>query len=276
MLSCFRSRCCCIPESKWYDEQNKKASKETDEYLKKCSLRAREVRSIPGILEKKSDEYQESLRLKKLSEGLTCLVTLKENPIAQCGNIGLIRSVIQDDVPFRISGCSFMLSCCGMCSRKCDVRCVQDTLHKMYFKAYPVYAGISSGDVLSKVAYQTLMDPNINYATMLEVLYSFSIHDWNEEIEKIKEETNFDSENYKYDYAPRTEVTYDSLGRGRKMCNPETGEVLFNSWPDSGMCPYCLPRVLVYPSVRSRYKRANDPDSNEVRIKKAQEFFERL
>lgn len=276
MFTCFRSRCCCIPEGKWYDEQNKKASKETDLYLRACSLHAKEEHSIPGILEKHPDEYQEALRLEKLANGLTCLQTLQKSPVAKSGNIGLIRSVIQDDIPFRVAGCSFMLSCCGMCSRKCDVRCVQDTLHKLYLKAFSVYAGISEGDVFARTACQVLMDPNINYATMLEVLYSFSIHDWNEEIEKLKEEDNFDSENYKYDYAPRTEAVFTTSGRRQQKCNPETGEVLFTNWPDSGLCPYCLPRVLVYPSIQNKARKAREQDSTENRVKRAKEFFEGL
>ena len=244
MKKCFRSRCCCIPDNKWCADNYRL----TNEYIQGRCQHAIEVRNIPGILESKDDYFEESKRLKTLSNGLTNLLALKEHPLARTGNINYIRSCIQDEIPFKPKECVYMLSCCGVCSRYCYHRCIQDILHKLYIKAYNIYAGIipyEKASVISRVSYDVLMNSKTNYQTLLEVLYSFATYMWDEE----REDEGFDMDNYKYDYAPRTEVTTDCIGRDRKICNPETGEVIFSNWPESGMCPYCIPRVLVYPGA---------------------------
>ncbi|MGN1229200.1 MAG: hypothetical protein ACI4T5_06035 [Prevotella sp.] len=47
---------------------------------------------------------------------------------------------------------------------------------------------------------------------------------------------------YKLDYAARVEIDPDT---GRRMCNPDTGELVIAEWPKTGLCPYCLPNVTI-------------------------------
>ena len=97
MKKCFKSRCCCIPDEKWSADNYRL----TNEYIRERCLNAIQVRSTPGILERKDDYFEESRRLKTLSNGLTNLLALKEHPLAQTGNINYIRSCIQDEIPFK-------------------------------------------------------------------------------------------------------------------------------------------------------------------------------
>ena len=47
---------------------------------------------------------------------------------------------------------------------------------------------------------------------------------------------------YRNDYGP--EVAIDP-STGRRMVNPITGQIQLVEWPESGLCPFCLPNVTI-------------------------------
>lgn len=47
---------------------------------------------------------------------------------------------------------------------------------------------------------------------------------------------------YKIDYAPQVEVDPHT---GKRKCDARTGELHILAWPQTGLCPFCLPDVTI-------------------------------
>ena len=201
-------------------------TREVDKYLRERAVHAKKV------LESGEN----------LSRGLTCLLDLKEMGYE---NVNHARALLKERIPFRVDSCNKQAMCCGSCVRRCRSRCVQDTLHKLYMSAIHVYMGhvkYEDASLLSQMAFKELTNPHTTYETLLDIVnygYTRGLNpeeDWRGSVE--------DSDILRYMYAPIPEIWYTKKGRIVKDCDPETGKYKFIEWPDSGLCPYCMPRYL--------------------------------
>lgn len=231
-----RTKCCCIPDARWSDRTK------LDDYLRGCSAKAREVK------EKYADQPE------KLVSGLTCLLDLKK---LGYDNVDVARGVIQENIPFKFDTCMNLVSCCGFCVRRCKKRCVQDILHKLYMKAIPVYLGQTTGDTIAREACKALLSPTVTYDTLNNIVnYAFT-RAGSTTIDKMEDID--DTVSFRYNYAPQTLCTPDKLGRLHKEFNPETGEIYIIKWPESGLCPYCVPQIT-YTQKRGRKPKNRTDD----------------
>lgn len=155
---------------------------------------------------------------------------------------------IASSVPFRGGPCSRSIRCCGVCTRQCTMRCVQDCLHRLHIWSQMVATAKAEGEE----AYM-----RVPLAIRLIVKKKFSCHaqlsdnvgeilskHTNAQLRRFMENAHMRSEEnpYKMDYSPQ--VLLDET-TGNRAVNSDTGELQFAQWPDTGLCPYCLPNVLV-------------------------------
>lgn len=152
---------------------------------------------------------------------------------------------ISEAVPFRGGPCARSMRCCGVCTRQCKQRCVQDCLHRLYMwhqlvestpsterEKIPLNIGLivtqkfDSHEHLSWVVGE-ILSQNTN-SNLKEYMKN----------ESLRPEGN----PYKIDYAPQVEVDPST---GRRLCDLDTGELAIAAWPRTGLCPYCLPDVTI-------------------------------
>lgn len=230
---------------------------EVDEYIYEVICHAIEVRNIPGILEHKEDDWEEIQRIKTLTGGLPLLKNMRDHPFVQANkeDITTVRIGLDTIVPFRLKNCpQGPLTCCGMCTRMCPYRCVQDVLNKISTYAYSVYVGLVSREEASakeRVCFDLLMNPETAYSTLCKASDDL-----------YYAETQSKTLNPKgMDYAPTI---------NRRDYDKETGEIPYVDWPDSGLCPYCVPpttTIRVSKSSRERRREAAIRRSEKYRAK---------
>lgn len=218
------------------------------EYVSEVLQHAREVRSTPGILEPKENDWEEVERLKTLAGGLPVLSNLRYHPFVQGQDLEVIRQGFDTIVPCRIGSCSrSTMLCCGVCIYPCVNRCALDVLHKVCMYAYNIYMGtISREEATAKerACFDIIMAPNTTYRKLVN-----SVSDLGD---------------LRWDYAPQIDK-YD-----RKV-DSETGQILYTEWPNAGLCPYCIPATtVVRTSETTRAKRA------ENAIRKSEEYNRRI
>lgn len=144
-----------------------------------------------------------------------------------------VRIKACDEIPFKVKLCKMPMLCCGACTKpNCSLRCVQDVLNRYYMRLYPYLAGhkdINGDDVslIDKNMYKVYMNPKSTFSQYIAGL------------EQIMTEDSV------YDYTPYTEWELTKGGRYMRKIDPSTGIVSILSWPDSGLCPYCEPRIQV-------------------------------
>lgn len=134
-------------------------------------------------------------------------------------DIGSIREVFEQEMPFKVTGCRSATLCCGMCTKRCSYRCVQDLLHKLYIASFTyeeVYAMIFTKAGQKKCTYKSLC--NLCNKIMDE--------------RKIHNEP-YDTENYSCSVAINWETNTPTI-------DPNTGGYVRIPWPYSGLCPFCL------------------------------------
>lgn len=148
-------------------------------------------------------------------------------------------------VPFRGGECPRTRRCCGDCVRQCYSRCVQDCLHRIW--------------VWRKMVESTPEDERkrIPLAVRLIVNQEFESHrhmSWcvgeilsrktNTQLKEYMERAGLNDYTHPYrnDYGPMVQLDPNT---GRRMVNPNTGEIKLVKWPESGLCPYCLPNVTI-------------------------------
>ena len=230
------SKCCCIPIDTWYDLDKKEITDATQKYLSSCAQHARE------------GEYTSLLNLKNMG----------------FENVNMARAVLQFKIPFRLRVCPIGLACCGMCSRTCSCRCIQDVLHKLYIKAAPIIYNGVEGDYLMREAYKIIRNPLANHLSIMEVFDSMYTKMGGKPSGKEKNRAK-DKRDLMYDYAPIAVGRPNKAGNIMRERNPETGEVLLHNWPDTGLCPYCLPKVTyIKEHTGGRTGRPRKSSSNKV------------
>lgn len=223
MLNYKKPRCICIPNGKWWDADHNEVTESTQEYIKECVRKA----TMEG------GELTNLLALKKLGYK----------------DVYHARAMMMDEVPFKLKICRSGMACCGICTRRCDYRCVQDVIHKLYMKAACIYTGalaFEDADIASREAYKALTNPNTNYETLVDIVNSIYVKaggKLSEENRCNRDLSHDDLDRYMYEYAPIALARPNAAGAMLRERNPETGEVLLLEWPETGLCPFCIPRT---------------------------------
>lgn len=212
----YRTRCACIADTKWWDMENNLASPQLNEYI------------------------SENARISAYTGEFPQLLDLKRLPYKVGDSVEYIRGTIQNSIPFKPTMCSFMLSCCGMCDKRCDKRCVQDMYTKLYFR-------MQRGDMEAQVIRDMLTNPGLNYDTLRDLYDSVYTKFRNDTVKR----ESIDPDAFKFNYAPRMVGKTDRRGRQWLEVDPVTGDGKVLWWPQTGLCPYCMPRITHY-TIRGR------------------------
>lgn len=159
--------------------------------------------------------------------------------------VGNDPQVISGVVPFRGGSCMRTTICCGQCTRRCTHRCVQDCLHRLYLwhklvestpederDQLPLNVRLIVNQKFDSHAHLSWVVGEILSRNTNSVLKEYMDH------EKLRRTEN----PYKIDYAPQ--AVLDSR-TGKRVYNPANGEIRIAYWPQSGLCPYCLPSTTV-------------------------------
>lgn len=161
-------------------------------------------------------------------------------------------------VPFRGGECTRTRRCCGDCVRQCYTRCVQDCLHRIWVWRKMVESTPETERERIPLAVRLIVKQQFESHRQLswcvgEILSRKTNAALKEYMERAGL-TNY-THPYRNDYAPT--VALDPT-TGRRMVNPMTGEIRLLKWPESGLCPYCLPNVTIdrhYTSKEVKYER---------------------
>lgn len=164
------------------------------------------------------------------------------------------REHYKDLYPFRVPisegstlGCPRRTNvCCGGCVRKCDSRCVQD----MYTKLNMLYESekrkTTKPSYLMQLIQSTLTDPELTYKKLMDFF----------------NDLQRGGLLYELNYTPQTQIEYisETSGRAFKKVNKQTGDVAILYWPESGLCPYCVPNVTAVARYARRPKKNGSID----------------
>lgn len=160
---------------------------------------------------------------------------------------------INEVIPFRGGPCARSMRCCGVCSRQCKQRCVQDCLHRLYMWNKLVESTPSTEREKIPLNIRLIVNQKFDsHEHMSWVVGEILSQNTNSNLkEYMKNESLRPEENpYKIDYAPQVEVDPST---GKRRCDPATGELVIADWPRTGLCPHCLPNV----TIDGRIARAN-------------------
>ena len=145
-------------------------------------------------------------------------------------------------VPFRTNECTRTSKCCGVCTRKCHTRCMQDCLNRLYMWRKMVESTPEDQRdriplavrLIVKQEFETLYDLSWNIGEIIS-------RNTNAELKTYMTENNmYPAENpYKLDYSPRVDIDEDT---GKRKVDPVSGLIKYLTWPQSGLCPFCLPK----------------------------------
>ena len=160
-------------------------------------------------------------------------------------NAGNSIGHISELLPFRSEECRRSKRCCGLCTRQCKYRCVQDSLHRL--SMWRMLVENTPEDERDKIAlgirmialmhFETPEDLSWNVGEIISRNSNTKLKEYMEN-EKLRPEEN----PYKIDYAPQAEVDPKS---GKRITDPISGNISILSWPTSGLCPFCLPNNTI-------------------------------
>lgn len=151
---------------------------------------------------------------------------------------GSSLEVIKDSVPFREQLCKRTMKCCGVCTRQCKNRCLQDSLHRLYIWRKLVEASPESSIPLGirLIARQHFESIEALSWAVGEIISAKT----NTEVRKYMERLQLcrSANPNKIDYAPQPALDESS---GKRIVNSATGCIKFREWPETGLCPFCTP-----------------------------------
>lgn len=161
-------------------------------------------------------------------------------------------------IPFRNSRerCNVSLRCCGVCTRRCRQRCIQDCLTRMYMwaripeesQSLAVKMIIRQADAWAQSLRSAKgCDVNAICEDISWVVGDMIGRAHNTEVAAYMKENGLRSYQnpLKMDYSPRViEEVDEKTQRYRRKVDKQTGDILYMNWPESGMCPFCLPKML--------------------------------
>lgn len=171
-------------------------------------------------------------------------------------NAGNSLEDIADVVPFRNNKCTRSTRCCGVCTRRCHDRCIQDCLHRL--SMWRMLVNSTPEEQRDHIPLAIRMIVTQDFETLYDLSWCVGeilSRSCNTALDKyMTEHDMITPENpYKIDYAAQP-VTDPATGR--KQVEPRTGRVQLIEWPQSGLCPYCVPGVMVYRRRSVRYDSA--------------------
>ena len=185
--------------------------------------------TYPGIPE---TEYEGLVKALLSSHGIEewNLLTLKD--IYNSGNS-------LEGIPFRKQQCPRTPKCCAECTRRCPYRCVQDSLNRMYmwrhaFKDNPNIP--KSLRLMVQQHFETAEDLAVAVGEILSV-------STNPQLRQYIESNGISSRNHPYKMSYEQDYKYDD--HGRRIVNKTTGELSLRLWPETGLCPYSVPKILI-------------------------------
>ena len=199
------------------------------------------VVGIDGIEDSKQKQRVASF-LNGLGGDVTQWSLLSLTDLARAGND---LQTISDTIPFRGGPCSRSIRCCGMCSRQCYTRCVQDCLHRLFMWRKLVEGTPSTERENLPLGFRLIVNQKFESHSQMSWCVGEILSRKTNSIlkEYMKNASLRPEENpYKIDYAPQVEVDPHT---GKRKCDPLTGELCIMEWPRTGLCPFCLPNVTV-------------------------------
>lgn len=151
----------------------------------------------------------------------------------------------KDDVPYRGGFCNTTRKCCGVCTKKCTSRCVQDCLHRLWVWNQMVKNTPEDQRdrlplqirLIVKQKFESHAHMSLCIGEILSVRTNTSLRQY-----MSQEGVTRNSHPYKNDYSPMEVLDPKT---GRRKINKATGEIQIAWWPESGLCPYCMPKVTI-------------------------------
>ena len=148
-------------------------------------------------------------------------------------------------VPFRGGQCPRTRRCCGDCVRQCYIRCVQDCLHRLWVWNKMVESTPEEERERIPLAIRLIVNQKFESHRHMswcvgEILSRKTNMHLKEYMERA--ELNNYTHPYRNDYGPSVSIDPKT---GRRMVNPVTGQIKLLEWPESGLCPHCLPNVTI-------------------------------
>lgn len=170
------------------------------------------------------------------------------------------------EVPFRNDECTRTRRCCGMCTRLCRSRCLQDSLHRVRMWRATYYN--TPPEERNKLPEWMHLLVTTNFTSGEQLSYTVGdilSRKTNPVVKEYMEREHlFSQQNpYKIDYAPIPEV---DIATGKRIVDRSTGRLQIAEWPKSGLCPYCAPEISVdrrvpalrRPTIRSKAKSGGE------------------
>lgn len=173
----------------------------------------------------------------------------------------LNRTELQEVIPTKGKACGYFGNCCGWCTRTCHQRCVVDILLRCYM-LYISAKNVSEDqrDSVQRNIISTIEDPDVTYHS-LNMLIS-SIIDTTKNTELNRRIVEYGQNPYKFDYSPTVLWEQVSEKKWLRKWNKETGDIEYIHWPESGMCPFCIPRVNFRRATGRKPNRTRENNGN--------------
>lgn len=162
---------------------------------------------------------------------------------------------VTEMVPFRGGPCYRTRKCCGECVRPCATRCIQDCLHRLYLWKQLVVNTPESEQSKIPLAIRLIVNQKFeSHQQLAKCVGEIISGSTNTELAKYMSEQNVSAgaHPYRNDYGPS--VVLD-LTTGKRKVNPDTGEIAYRYWPESGLCPYCYPSTVIDGNVLRRHRK---------------------
>lgn len=165
--------------------------------------------------------------------------------LADMCNAGNSLADIMQLVPFRGGQCPRTRRCCGDCVRQCYTRCVQDCLHRLWVWNQMVQATPEAERDRIPLAVRLIVNQKFESHQQLSwCVGEILSRKTNAQLKEYMERAGLNNYTHPYrnEYGPTVRIDPKT---GRRMVNPITGQIQLVEWPESGLCPYCLPNVTI-------------------------------
>lgn len=227
-------RCLCVHSEKYWDIENRCARSSVNDYIRERGRVAREIQAEA----EKIDDPEEKRDL--LATGLTNMLTLRKYAR---NDVNESRRELCEKIPFKLAPCGSPFACCGSCTRDCNKRCVQDVMQRIYFMCNNAYLGYEV-DKDQQLALKELLNPRVTYEGLLSIVHDKMIKRKNKRLKEDLQKEVLSENPYIFDYSPTIKGKYAENGAFIKSYDPDTLLYDIIQWPDSGLCPYCMPASI--------------------------------
>lgn len=166
--------------------------------------------------------------------------------------IDKFRIKLVGSLPGRTSPCSRgMNRCCGVCTKICNDRCMYDIASRiqMYLLQSP-----DPDSAMYRTVVDTMNNRETTYLQFCGLINQMVSGYFNASKRKELRKNGIIENPNKLNYSPRLEYEINErTGKVSPKANRETGQVCVVEWPNSGLCPFCLPTN----SARHKLKCSN-------------------